>query len=64
MATSGKMALYPEHEKLKVFEVAENNLPDKKAVLAATEIENLCKSLTQDDGLIGRDFENWKKNQK
>ena len=53
MEKSGKMALYPEHEKLRVFEVAENNLPDKSAVLAARQIESLCRSLGRDDGLIG-----------
>ena len=52
MSLSGKMSLYPSHPNLKVFEVAQDNLPDGESVMAASEILKLCSSLTDKDGLI------------
>jgi len=52
MTNSGKAHLYPDHPSLRIFEVAENNLPDDGAVTAAAAISQVVEQLTDQDALI------------
>ena len=47
MSENNRLDLWPTHERIKIFEVAKNNLPDEFSVRASQEILDFCTKLGQ-----------------